>query len=228
MAPTAPSSRLPLLLFLSGRRGAWACQRQQPKEPLYIVYIVYIYMYICFERYLRVFMHSLGAQRFSCTFLGINSFNKLLLLGILLLLVLLLSGLLLLLLPFCSLIFIHVRIDWDSQRLARSVHTFAAWLARRQSCHSASAWQLQTKLWLQLGLSLILSLSLSLSLQSTVYSLSQSLPTCRWRIPATILGKCVGVGTATKSNWEPASSFNSFWGATKDVPHYQWWAGQDR
>lgn len=113
-------------------------------------------------------MHSLGAQRFSCTFLGIKSFNKLLLLGILLLLVLLLSGLLLLLLPFCSLIFIHVRIDWDSQRLARSVHTFAAWLARRQSCHSASAWQLQTKLLLQLGLSLILSVSLSLRLQSTV------------------------------------------------------------
>lgn len=45
---------------------------------------------------------------------------------------------------------------------------------------------------------------------SGVYSLSQSLPTCRWRIPATILGKCVGVGAGTKSNRKPASSFNSF------------------
>lgn len=107
-------------------------------------------------------MYSLREQRFSCTFLGIKTFNKLLLLGILLLLLLLLSGLLLL--AFCSLIFIHVRIDSDSHRLARSVHTLAAWFARRQSCHSESAWQLQTKLRLQLGL----SLRLSLRLESTV------------------------------------------------------------
>lgn len=147
-------------------------------------------------------MYSLGEQRFSCTFLGIKSFNKLLLGILLLLLFLLLSGLLLL--AFCSLIFIHVRIDSDSHRLGKKCpHTRCmirqATILPQPEC-VATPDEASTPTWTQ---------SPSQS-PSGVYSLSQSLPTCRWRIPATILGKCVGVGAGTKSNRKPASRFNSF------------------
>lgn len=71
------------------------------------------------------------------------------------------------------------------------------------------------------SVSVLVSLSVYVcSLQSTVYSLSQSLPTCRWRIPATILGKCVGVGAATKSNREPAARLQLV------LRRHQRWAGQ--